>query len=116
MRVDIEAFLSRYDRPPPPAEIRQLPLDGDDGHYARLCALDGARPTDRDFGDYADDIAYMPEVQADLFAHLIPACLQTWRRPLTRRVPEDGRRIPAAILSRVDFPEPLLPTIPTDSP
>ena len=89
MRVDIEAFLSRYDRPPPPEEIRQLPLDGDDGHYARLCALDGARPTDRDFGDYADDIAYMPEVQADLFAHLIPACLQTWRHDQLNRFATD---------------------------
>ncbi len=57
MRAVIESFLAAYGIPAPPAEIRQQPLDGDPGHYARLSALDdGALPAPRDFGDYADDI------------------------------------------------------------
>ncbi len=40
MRAGIENFLTAYDKPAPPAEIRQQPLDGDPGHYARLSALD----------------------------------------------------------------------------
>ncbi len=84
MRPGVRDFPRTYDRPPPPSEIRREPLDGDPGHYARLSALeDGALPRPRDFGDYADDICYMPEVQAALFAHLLPACLAAWRHDLT---------------------------------
>ncbi len=83
MRAGIENFLTAYDKPAPPAEIRQQPLDGDQGHYARLSALDdGALPAPRDFGDYASDICYMEEVQPALFANLLPACLQVWRHDL----------------------------------
>ncbi len=74
MRGGIESFLAAYGKPAPPAEIRQQPLDGDQGHYARLTALDGgALPTPRDFGDYASDICTMEEVQPALFASLLPA-------------------------------------------
>ncbi len=84
MRPGVRDFSTAYDRPPPPSEIRQEPLDGESGHYARLCALeDGALPRPRDFGDYADDICYMETVQAELFAHLLPACLEAWRHDLT---------------------------------
>jgi hypothetical protein len=83
MRPGVEHFPVAYDRPPPPGEILQEPLDGDPAHYARLCALeDGALPRPRDFGDYVDDICYMETVQAELFAHLLPACLQVWRHDL----------------------------------
>ena len=83
MRPGVEKFLVAYDRPPAPSEIVQEPLDGDPAHYARLCALeDGAVPRPRDFGDYADDICHMPEVQAALLAHLLPACLAAWRHDL----------------------------------
>ncbi len=40
MRPGVENFPVAYDRPPPPSEILQEPLDGDPAHYARLCALD----------------------------------------------------------------------------
>ena len=83
MRAGIENFLRAYDKPAPPAEIRQEPLDGDPGHYARLSALDdGALPAPRDFGDYASDICYMEEVQPELFSSLLPACLRVWRHDL----------------------------------
>lgn len=84
MRPGVENFLAAYDRPPAPSEFLQGPLDGDPAHYERLCTLtDDALPSPRDFGDYADDICYMPEVQAELFAHLLPACLEVWRHDLT---------------------------------
>jgi hypothetical protein len=83
VRPGVRDFPRAYDRPPPPGEIRQEPLDGDPGHYARLSALeDRALPRPRDFGDYADDICYMETVQAELFAHLLPACLEAWRHDL----------------------------------
>jgi hypothetical protein len=83
MRTGIETFLTAYDQPAPPREIQQEPLDGDPGHYARLSALDdGALPAPRDFGDYADDICYMEEVQPALFARVLPACLRVWRHDL----------------------------------
>jgi hypothetical protein len=83
LRPGVENFATAYDRPPAPGEIRQAPLDGDPGHYARLCALEvGALPSPRDFGDYASDICHMPEVQPELFGHLLPACLEVWRHDL----------------------------------
>ncbi len=83
MRAGIENFLTAYDKPAPPAEIRQQPLDGDPGHYARRSDLDdGALPAPLDFGDYADEICYMEEVQLALFACVLPACLRVWHHDL----------------------------------
>ena len=83
MRAVIESFLAAYGIAAPPSEIRQEPLDGDPGHYARLSALEGdALPAPGDFGNYADDICYMEAVQPELFASLLPACLRAWRHDL----------------------------------
>jgi hypothetical protein len=83
MRASLDTLLAAYGKPEPPSEISQEPLDGDPGHYARLCAReDGALAAPIDFTDYAGDIAHMPEVQPALFACLLPACLQVWRHDL----------------------------------
>ncbi len=83
MRADIRKFIAAYGKPGRPSEIRQEPLDGDPGHYARLLALEeGALPAVGDFGEYANDIAYMEKVQPELFAFLLPICLDVWRHDL----------------------------------
>lgn len=83
MRPGVRDFAAAYDRPPPPSEITQEPLDGDPGHYARLIALaENALPSPRDFTDYALDVCHMPEVQPELFAHLLPVCLAVWQHDL----------------------------------
>lgn len=67
----------------PPKAIAQLPFDGDDGHYHRLCALTpGERPRGTDLVDYALDLRHQAVLQEDLFRYLLPICLAAWREEL----------------------------------
>jgi hypothetical protein len=64
-----------------PSRILQEAFDYDSGHYKRLCALQGDRPTNSDLVDYALDMKYT-ELQPDLLRHLTPVLLAAWRRDL----------------------------------
>lgn len=68
------------DHPQRPSRITQRPFDGDTGHLEHLAALDPRDKADPyALVDYAHDVLYESEVQADLFRYALPFCLRAWR-------------------------------------
>lgn len=66
----------------PPRQITQEAYEGDPKHLRRLARLgadDVPRPSD--LWDYTQDLLYT-EIQGDLFAYLLPFCLEIWREDL----------------------------------
>lgn len=84
MRTSPSKHLDILRAPEPPRSIYQEPLDGDAGHYRRLCNLQGSSPNNSDLCRYADDILYVitSPIQTDLLRYLLPICLEAWRQDL----------------------------------
>lgn len=66
----------------PPKKITQEAHEGNPKHLRRLARLrPGDRPDSGDLYEYAHDLLYT-EIQGDLFAFLLPFCLEVWRDDL----------------------------------
>ncbi|MCM3874120.1 MAG: hypothetical protein ND895_25810 [Pyrinomonadaceae bacterium] len=81
MLASIDEVIKVLKSAKPPAEIWQEPYDHDSNVYRRLCSLSGAEPEASDLRDYSQSMLYTP-LQPDLFRHLLPICLQAWRKDL----------------------------------
>ena len=75
--------LHKLLRVQPPAQLKQEPFEGNDAYLRRLFRLrPGDKPNAGDIGEYIrHDLCY-GTVQTDLFAYLLPFCLETWRDDL----------------------------------
>lgn len=68
----------------PPTTITQEAYDFDRKHFRHLTQLrPGDKAESRDLWDYTQDALYT-EVQSDLFAYVLPFCLDAWRDDLQR--------------------------------
>jgi hypothetical protein len=66
----------------PPEKITQEAFEGDDRHLRRLVRLRPGEQADAsDLWEYIHDLRYT-DIQAPLFAYLLPFCLQAWREDL----------------------------------
>jgi hypothetical protein len=66
----------------PPRQITQEAYEGNPSHLRRLTKLKPSdRPNIRDLWEYTQDLLYT-EIQGDLFAYLLPFCLEIWREDL----------------------------------
>jgi hypothetical protein len=67
----------------PPEKITQASFDGDGRELKRLVQLaDGERADGSDLLEYVHILCYVKEIQTDLFAYLLPVCLEEWARDL----------------------------------
>ena len=67
----------------PPEKITQASFDGDGRELKRLVQLaDGERADGIDLIEYLHILCYVKEIQTDLFAYLLPVCLEEWARDL----------------------------------
>src|ERR1700758_1411041 len=66
-----------------PARITQEAFDSSPEHLHRLARLHpGDRASASDLWAYTQDLLYGHEIQAGLFAYLLPFCLEAWREDL----------------------------------
>ena len=75
-----ENCRSIFGNPKPPAVIWQQQFDGLD--LTPLISKDCNKLTNADLYDYWDDLAYVKELQPDLFQYLFPICLAVWHEEL----------------------------------
>jgi hypothetical protein len=74
----------------PPERITQEPFDRSDRHLRRLRRLvEGDRAEASDLVPYTQDLLYTA-IQSDLFAYLLPFCLEAWRSNLRGTSSEYG--------------------------
>lgn len=82
MRADITEFMRSYGRPKPPKKISQEAYEFKTDHLRRLMSCNNELPEAGDLHNYAEDIAFVEEIQTDLFIYLLPVYLRTWRSDL----------------------------------
>lgn len=66
----------------PPLQITQEAYEGNPSHLRRLARSNPSnQPRPSDLWEYTQDLLYT-EIQGDLFAYLLPFCLEIWREDL----------------------------------
>jgi len=93
--MTVEELWQELGDPQRPETIWQEPFDYDPAHFDRLCQCqaDGKLPEPVDVLDYAHDLSYVDEIQADLFVFLLPVCLRAWSLDLRGQSDEYGGAI-----------------------
>lgn len=83
MRTAFEKFRKAYGNPSAPKQIWEVQFDYDQKALKRLCSPVKKLPNISDlYSYYLHDLNYVSELQPDLFAYLLPFCLQGWHEDL----------------------------------